>query len=244
MFVGVDGCKAGWFAVLIDEKGQWSAAVFEDAKHLSAECQHASLILIDIPIGLRDSGHEERACDKEARKALGHRRGSSVFPAPCRPTLAAKSYSEGSAINRRHTGRGLSTQSWAIAAKIREVDDLLGGKPFDGRFRETHPEVCFATLNRCQPMQHSKKSQQGFAERLAVLRRVYQRTDAVVDHALSCWKRKEVAKDDILDALAAAVTAYLGRGDLRTHPAQPETDSKGRPMEIVYYGGSADAIRI
>ena len=48
---------------------------------------------------------------------------------------------------------------------------------------------------------------------------------------------KQVAKDDILDALAAAVTGWLGksgRGRFATLPAQPLKDSLGLPMEMVY----------
>jgi len=44
-------------------------------------------IAIDIPIGLLEG---PRVCDKAARKLLGQPRGSSVFPAPCRPALEAQ----------------------------------------------------------------------------------------------------------------------------------------------------------
>ena len=235
MFVGVDGCRAGWFAVTIDTDGHWKAQVLEDAKHLWAECRKASLILIDIPIGLRDSSPEERLCDKEAREVLGPKRGSSVFPAPSRLALEATSYAAASRLNDKHTGRKLSKQSYAITGKIREVDALLDDDRVGKRLREVHPEVCFAALNRCSPMQHSKKTKEGFAERLDVLEAVFPQTHAVVAYALSNWLRKEVARDDVLDATAAAVTAFLGHGNLRTHPSQPERDSKGRPMEMAYY---------
>jgi len=234
MFVGADSCKAGWFAVIIDGEGRWSASLFRDAEHLWLECQDALCILIDIPIGLRYSDSQERLCDTEARKVLGPKRGTSVFPAPCRPALLAGTYAEGSRINREHTGRRLSKQSWSLVSKIREVDELLGRNRIQGQVREIHPEVCFAALNRLCPMEQSKKSEEGFRERLAVLRRAYPQAQEVVEYALAKWKRREVAQDDILDALAAAVTAYLGRGRLRTYPNEPETDSEGRKMEMVY----------
>ena len=236
MFVGVDGCKTGWFAVAIDGDGHWSAHVYQSAQALLDAHRDASLILIDIPIGLRESGAKERLCDLEARKRLSPKRGSSVFPAPCRRALSAGSYAEACRINRQNTGRGLSLQSWAIAGKIREVDELLGGKPFDGRVREVHPEVCFAAFAGGCPMKHSKKRTPGFAERMRVLRKFYPRTDEVVDYALDNWRRKQVARDDIVDALAAAVTAYLGHSRLKTLPDGPELDARGRPMEIVFFG--------
>lgn len=50
---------------------------------------------------------------------------------------------------------------------------------------------------------------------------------------------KKVARDDILDALAAAVTAKLGLGcpdnyQLRTLPECPPRDCKDLRMEMVY----------
>jgi predicted RNase H-like nuclease len=44
-----------------------------------------------------------------------------------------------------------------------------------------------------------------------------------------------VGRDDIMDALAAAVTGKLGKGSLQSLPPQPERDATGLPMEIVYY---------
>jgi predicted RNase H-like nuclease len=229
MFIGVDACKLGWFAVGIDGDGDWSAHVYGSAQVLLDANRNASMILTDT---------QERLCDLAARKSHGPKRGSSVFPAPCRPALSAESYAQASAVNRQHTGRGLSKQSWAIAGKIREVDDLLDGKPFGTHVREFHPEVCFAGLADGRPMTHAKKRTARFQERMDVLRGVYGQTDEAVEYALATWKRKEVARDDIVDALAGAVMAYLGQGELRTLPDEPETDARGRPMEIVYWSRS------
>ena len=44
-----------------------------------------------------------------------------------------------------------------------------------------------------------------------------------------------VAKDDILDALVAAVTARVDHDRLKTIPDCPPKDCKGLPMEMVYY---------
>jgi predicted RNase H-like nuclease len=77
---------------------------------------------IDIPIGLLEG---PRACDKAARKLLGQPRGSSVFPAPCRPALGPQTYAEASSINREKTMRGLSQQAWGVAPKIKQVDDAI-----------------------------------------------------------------------------------------------------------------------
>ena len=46
---------------------------------------------------------------------------------------------------------------------------------------------------------------------------------------------KDVARDDILDALAAAVVARHGQGKLQSVPKVPQKDPMGLPMEMVYY---------
>jgi len=54
--------------------------------------------------------------------------------------LRVNSYVEGSAANRRTTGRGLSQQAWGIAPKIKEVDDAITPESQQWAF-EIHPEV-------------------------------------------------------------------------------------------------------
>ncbi len=89
---GVDGCKAGWFAVWGDGGKTPRFGVFPDFRTLWLELGHADVIVVDIPIGLPSD--VPRACDLEARKLLGQPRGSSVFPPPCREALSAKSHAE------------------------------------------------------------------------------------------------------------------------------------------------------
>ncbi|TVP56444.1 MAG: DUF429 domain-containing protein [Gemmatimonadales bacterium] len=237
--VGVDGCRSGWFAVSLSGSGAWKTNVYPDFAELWAAHRTASLILVDIPIGLRDEGPDERSCDREARRLLGHPRGSSVFPAPCRAALSASSHAEASRINRERSGRGLSIQSWGITPKIRQVDRLmLASTPDRGAIRRTvrevHPEVLFRALNGGHPLRHGKKYREGVRERLEILRRTDLRADAIVDDAHRRWLRREVARDDILDALAAALTAEGGPSGLETLPATPPVDAEGLRMEIVY----------
>jgi predicted RNase H-like nuclease len=84
-------------------------------------------------------------------------------------------------------------------------------------------------------MTYSKKTLEGFVERLGVLRKVYGECEEYVKEALVKHRRQDVAKDDILDALAAAATARLGFDALKTLPEAPEKDAKDLPMEMVYY---------
>lgn len=234
MFVGTDGCRAGWLAIGLESESSWQVNVFPDVYSLWDHHRQASWILIDIPIGLKTNGSAERRCDPIVRKLLGPRR-SSVFPAPCRAAIYASSYQEACDINQRLTGKRLSVENWHIIPKIRQMDSLLSDdKSVGGCIREIHPEFCFWGLAG-RPMQHAKKRTEGLAERMQLLQSIYPRTTDIIDYALSTYRRKDVARDDILDALAAAVTGLLGGQDLASIPQEPEFDERGLRMEMVYY---------
>lgn len=236
MFVGVDGCKKGWIIVELTDDDNWKVDIFPDIASLWNECKRASLILIDIPIGLRDSGCDERHCDKKAREMLGPKRASSVFPAPCRGALDASSYEQACQINKRMTGRKLSLQTWSILPKIREVNNLLINDALSrSHIRETHPEVCFWALAGGRPMLHSKKKKEGRSKRLELLKTIYPQTEEVIKYASKNWLRRDLALDDVLDALVASITARKGFDKLLSIPEVPEFDSYGLPMEIVYF---------
>lgn len=233
MFVGVDGCRAGWLAIELEAEGNWQVNVFPDVSSLWNHHRQVSLILIDIPIGLKTEGRTERRCDPQVRKLLGPRR-SSVFPAPCREAIYVQSYQEACDINQRLTGKRLSVENWNIIPKIRETDCLLSDDTSTrGRIREIHPELCFWGLAG-RPMQYAKKRNEGLSERLQLLQSIYPQTADIVNHALSTYKRKDVARDDILDTLAAAVTGLMGRQNLVSIPQEPEFDERGLRMEMVY----------
>ena len=233
-FVGVDGCHAGWFAVSLNENGQWEVMIFRNVRTLWSVYCSAALILIDIPIGLPEKGSRE--CDKVARTRLGAKRGSSVFPVPCRAAVdASPDKKMVCRINERVTGKRLSLQALGIVEKIREVDELLtmeiGARD---KLREIHPEILFWAMAGYHPMRHPKKTEQGFLERREVLRRFLPETDEIIRRASSLYRPSALAKDDVLDALVAAVTASGGKCELHTIPETPERDAQGLRMEMVY----------
>jgi len=240
-YVGVDGCKKGWFAIWLTDKN-WAIGVFKDIATLWKKHKDATLILVDIPIGLKDKGPGERLCDIEARKLLGPKRGSSVFPVPCRSAVYRKGKSA-SEINQQKTGRQLSRQTLGIIPKIREMDRfLLKNRAARLHIRETHPEICFWSLFGDEPMKFRKRSKQGYLARKSVLNSAYPQANNIIKHALFIYRRKDVAKDDILDALSAAVTARMSIKGLASIPEmpQPQSDSKGLRMEIVYHYGKSN----
>jgi predicted RNase H-like nuclease len=243
VFVGVDGCSAGWFAVFLAPENEknfyWNTGLFPKFSSLidflKEEYEQAEpFILIDIPIGLKAGGSGERLSDLGARSILKIRK-SSIFPVPCREAVYEESYEKACKVNEELTGKRISKQAWNIVPKILDVDSfLVENKNFREKVKEVGPEVCFQAFTDF-PMISSKKSQDGFFERIQALRRVCMFTDEIVESALSKYRRKEVAKDDILDALVAAITAKMGcRYGFEYVPSEPEADSKGLKIQMVY----------
>lgn len=232
VFVGIDSCPKGWFYAIITDSEGCETDIAPNIGWLWNRFYNAALILIDIPIGLPSNSH--RACDIAARKFLGPERASSVFPPPCRETIYARDYETACRINQENSGKKISMQTWGISPKIREVDDFLKEHPNARKnIRESHPEVCFRALAG-MPIIHPKKKNEGFNERFTVLSKYLPETLKIVNNALARFKRKDVARDDILDSMVLALTARFGNDLLNTFPEMPEKDSLGFPMEIVY----------
>ncbi len=247
-YVGVDGCRSGWFSVGFDRSGCYELKVFPAFSELLAYYCDAKVVLVDIPIGLQKEPGG-RQCDQEARNKLRPRRSSSVFSAPTRQTVKQAAESPGDydcakEVEKCATkteccpkGKGISKQAFAIAPKIAQVDELLKCRDLDAtpEVREIHPEICFWALDNGKPMQCGKKTDSGEQQRLEVLKRFEPRTCKIYRKACRRFVGGGVAKDDILDALVAAVTARCGHDRLQTIPNCPPKDCKGLPMEMVYY---------
>lgn len=231
-YIGVDACKKGWFAVCLDPDRRWVIEIFDCIDNLWNAFQMVSLILIDIPIGLPGSG--KRQCDVEARKIL-KQRAASVFPVPCRQAIHANTYANACRLNQNILDAKLSIQTWNISRKIREVDNLLLSNTKARRcVRESHPEICFWALANGQSMTHYKKTRKGFSERIKILKKINPTTDEIVAAAMNTYRRKDLTRDDILDAMVLAITASVASGGIVTIPKHPEKDPKGLSMEIVY----------
>lgn len=234
-FIGVDGCKAGWFFVAIGPGDDVEVGIFETIENLWQTHSEAKWILIDIPIGLPSIGIKARPCDKAARQVLSPKRHHSIFSPPCREALGAETYPEACKINQQVCGRKISKQVWHISRKIKEVDDLIVAHSIAQKnIREAHPEICFWALAGKTPMTHYKKSPEGEAERFAVLKKYFVQSSAVIKAALDRYSRKQLARDDIHDALANAVTAVRLDARIETLPPEPIRDMLGLPMQMVY----------
>ena len=71
-FVGVDGCKGGWFSVGFDQDGCCETEVFPTFCELLAHYSGAKLILVDIPIGLPEGREGVIATARPVKKLGGH----------------------------------------------------------------------------------------------------------------------------------------------------------------------------
>ena len=88
-------------------------------------------------------------------------------------------------------------------------------------------------------MQHPKKTQAGFEERLVTLSRYWSEAETLAGRAMLHLAGSGVARDDILDAFANALNAHAGKARWRSLPARPMKDPKGLPMRITYADFSA-----
>ncbi len=229
MVAGVDGCRGGWVAVIVDSATrQATAKTFATAKPLFRALRACAMAVIDIPIGLPESG--ARACDQAARKMLSPHRHTSVFSAPIRPVLHAATYRRACAIRHRVEGRAMSKQAWNIVPRIVEVDRLLS-RNRQRRVVEGHPELSFAGMNGGSALRQPKRTAGGSDARRELLHGFL--SPAVCAGLLAQCDRRVVAADDLWDAVALAWTAWrIVSGRARRLPERPERDARGLRMEM------------
>lgn len=205
VFAGVDGCTKGWVALVLpsQELVEGFARFADLAEHLRRA--GVTTIAVDMPLSAPERG--ERACDLAVRAALGRKR-ASLFITPTRAALACATQSEATVVNRRHGGKGVSAQAFALRHKIAEVAGQVG-------LIEVHPELTFHLLG---DPKHSKRTWAGLRERVDILRA----------EGLEPWSWSSqgwAAADDTLDAAAAAVTARrFAQGRAARFPHTGATD--------------------
>lgn len=234
--VGIDGCRFGWVSASYDDE---KILLFETLKELVNHYGNGCQFLIDMPIGLASERLKDRNCEVEVRTILPIHRKSSVFSVPCREAISEKDYVKANEINKAILGKGLSKQTFHIMPKIKELDTLLYENPkMKQLFKESHPEVAFQFLNN-EILQHKKKSVEGITERLDILMNNNILSKKMYENALSTYLRKDVARDDILDALCLALTLHLTTTlseeySLHCFPVFVKKDEYGIEMGIYY----------
>lgn len=237
-YIGVDWASRGWFGVILHDDDTWATDLFPSIWSLWKYHSDAARILIDIPIGL-PSDHR-RACDANAKSVLQHRH-RSVFYAPVRDAVYQPNLEAAKATNEAKADFSIQNQAWSIVSRIREVDEFLDMYPgARDRVLETHPEVCFYALNGRNPLEDSKSTEVGIDRRKALLADEHPEAMRIYEEAVNQYTVPDYAPtvsgvDDIVDALAAAVTARRPPKKRSTLPGpDPPEDGRGLPMQIVY----------
>jgi predicted RNase H-like nuclease len=227
---GVDGCPAGWIAVLWDGGDRLASQLcptFTEVMTLPAE-----VIAVDMPIGLPE--RSGRPPEREVRARLGDRQ-SSVFAVPATQAIYCTDYREACRINLLHSDppKKVSKQCFHLFPKMREIDALIEAS-HQSRIYESHPELAFWAMNDEAPLPLPKKAKGApYRPGLDLRRSLLARNGLPVGSLTPDYRRRDVGADDLIDACACTLVAWriLNRRSIR-FPADPPLNARGLRMEI------------
>jgi len=223
---GIDGCKAGWIVAEEVNKNELKIRLFSSLSQLEILAKNEVTVGIDIPLQIHDRGF--RRADSEAR-ALLKSRASSIFSAPAKKTLLAKTYTDACEVNFSVCGKKISKQSWFLFKKIKEARLLFCKKENNLKLYEVHPELSFMAMNNMKVLEYGKKTVEGFDLRYRLLKQFFPLFDFREIRAK--FKKKDVADDDILDAVAVLWSTQKIIDKIASYvPKDPET-----PLSKIYY---------
>lgn len=213
LVAGVDGCRAGWIVV-----HDGCATVHPDFAAVLAALPDDAVVAVDMPIGLIDEHVAGgREVDRAARVELGPKR-SSVFSAPPRCALAARTLPDA-----RRRGARLTLQTLNLLPRIEDVDRVMTPE-LQSRVFEVHPELSFAAMAGGSPVLTPKRTAAGAKERRSLL----QRAGVCVPE-----RPAGAAVDDLLDASALMWSARRIADGTASHvPHPPSRDARGLSMEL------------
>jgi predicted RNase H-like nuclease len=178
-----------------------------------------SVIALNAPVGYVDESRPGgRTCDRMARTLLG-RRGSTVHSAPTRASLEEEVVS---------TDDRIDAVTNVLLRRYREVAAEMA--PYRQRtVFEVHPELSFFQINGDMPLRWSKKTEAGFEERSALVKKRVPGSDRLLDIEID-----DVPRSHLLDVAAMLWTArrIFARAGTRI-PSDPEWDERGLRMELV-----------
>ncbi|WP_306149247.1 MULTISPECIES: DUF429 domain-containing protein [unclassified Roseibium] len=233
---GVDGCRAGWIAVLrnLSDPKDLKLQLFEHFADLLSVQPDLKIIAVDMPIGLPDLlGPDGRGAEKAARKHLGMRQ-SSVFSVPSRAAVYEEDYRASceTSLKTSSPPRKVSKQCFYLYPKIREIDGLMT-PALEERVHEVHPELAFWRLNGEAEMSLPKK-----VKSRANPEGLDQRRDLLVSKGLpkpflDQKSPRGCGRDDLLDAAANSLIAErIFNRQAEPFPENYQRDGKGLRMAI------------
>lgn len=194
--------------------------IYDSFLEVLSERPAFSVIVVNVPIGFLDTPEMgARTCDRQAR-ALLRRRGTAVHNAPSRAVF------EG----RVEVGQdGLDAVTRTMMPRYREVANEMS--PYRQRVvYEGHPELSFFQLHKDTPLKRSKLITEGKEERRLVLEDKIRGSERYLDEGVVAAPQKHV-----YDSFALLWTARRVWGHAAKRiPVDPEWDSEGLRMEIVY----------
>jgi len=220
---GVDGCHFGWVVASRIDENMPEIQLFEDFQSVLKHYGDYDVIVVDMPIGLASNqeNNGRRKADIEAKKILSKLgRGGSVFFPPAKEVIGGlpiqkleynnDNYKLVCDISKKETGRKISRQAFGLLKKIKEINEI---KEENGEVMknvlEFHPEITWHLTCGMQKLSY-KKTEDGFKQRHSCLCSGLN----IKSNDLSCLidttreKRcKDVAKDDIIDALSGLIVA-------------------------------------
>jgi predicted RNase H-like nuclease len=224
MVAGVTSCAGRWLVSSAKMAGSTFAPeapkLYDTFLDVLSEKPAYAAVVINVPIGYLDKPSDQRrTCDREARKLLG-RRGSAIQNAPTWAILNGDiALSES----------GLDAVSATLLPRYKEVAAEMS--PFRQRtIYEGNPELSFYQLNLDTPLHYSKRIESGRDERYEALRAKIPGIERVLDASIDGVPQKH-----LYDAAALLWSArrVFGHAAKRI-PVDPEWDSEGIRMELVY----------
>jgi predicted RNase H-like nuclease len=220
---GVTPCGPSWLVAAAKLQGTIFAP--EDPQLISSfvdvldQRPSFSVIALNAPVGYLDqSAAGGRTCDREARALLGAKRGSSIQSAPVRAP----------SNDLEFLPDHLDAISKTLLPRYREVSSEMA--PFRQRtVYEVHSDMTFFQMNEGKPMEFSKQTEKGIAERRELLEVRFPGSNRILSAELP-----GASLAHLLDVAAFVWTArrIFNRAAVRI-PQDPEWDEQGLRMEIV-----------
>lgn len=226
VLAGVEPCRSGWLVVAGNLQGitlaPQPAFVSPTLADVLDYRPSFSVIAVHASVGVPDKPGDHRACDVAARALLG-RHGATVVAAPSRALLAATSFAQA-----REIDPSVDVVRWATLRRTREaVEEVASWRQ---RFVwETHPELAFRSMNEGRPLNYSRRSVLGAAERAELLEAKLPGSSRVLEA-----RPRGVEEWRLLAALADLWLARRVKAHAITRMADPpEWDAEGVRMDLV-----------
>jgi predicted RNase H-like nuclease len=221
LLAGVEPCPGGWLVVtgklqgitLFPEPPQVLGKLIEVLDYRPS----FEVIAIHAPIGLPgERAPGGRACDREARRLLGRRRGTAIISPPPRSLLGDLEVD------------GLSAVARVLLPRIQEAHREIAS--YHQRLvYEVHPELGFYELNGGRPLRYGKRTTMGRDERLALLSDRIPGIERVLE-----FRPDTISLPSLLDACINLWTARrIAARAVTRLPEVPEWNQDGLRMELV-----------